>query len=202
MVSNLQTLVRRYVICNNPSESLQISGKKFEILLESLLDYVFLTVITRVKNRDDAQDVTSDVLLKVYKALKKDKKLCFKTEAEFFAWLNKIIFNTLYDFLRRQKIKGKINPFSWFRRMPDKSDEGELIEESLTEAKGETLVDTTVEVEQILAKLGDKDRTLLILRYYYGYSIKEIAAMFGKKPEALRKYVYRLLKRIKMSMSQ
>ena len=75
------------------------------------------------------------------------------------------------------------------------------VEELLSTHKDTQNIDREVELQEMLRQffldLKEEDRVLLLLRYYYNYSISEIANMLGKKQDTVRKKLYRLVNRLR-----
>lgn len=67
------------------------------------LDYkskVFSTALRMVSNRADAEDITQDVFVKVFK-----KVGSFRGDAKLSTWVYRITVNACLDFLRRRKLR-------------------------------------------------------------------------------------------------
>lgn len=76
-----------------------------ETLVARYLKLVYSFVFTYAKNRDDAEDITQEVFVKVWKHLDK-----YDAEKEFRPWLYQIAKNTAFDLFKK---KSAI-PFSEF----------------------------------------------------------------------------------------
>lgn len=128
------------------------------------IDYyekVFGYIINKVNNRQTAEDLAGDVFVKVYSKLDTfdDSKSSVST------WIYNITRNTLIDYYRTRKT----------------SDE---IPEELA-SDGDTPEDTAVNNDMLekladaLEKLDERSRKIIILKYYTGLNMKEIAAKLG-----------------------
>lgn len=117
-------------------------------------------ISSRLRNPKDAEDVVSEVFLKVY-----EKYHTFDAgRASVSTWIYTITKNTVADYLRRDRT---------YTELPDDlSDEenlcdGILREESLKELAG------------ALAALDERARALIVFRYYRRMSLKETAERLG-----------------------
>ena len=82
-------LVRQYITGDNSA---------LEALVERYFRQVFLFAKTYVKQDQEAEDVTQEVFVKVWKNIKK-----YDPEKKFKTWIFQITKNTCIDFLRKNK---------------------------------------------------------------------------------------------------
>lgn len=75
-------------------------GIAFRELVESRQSLVFNTVLGFLQNREDAEDVTQDVFVKVFEAIQQ-----FKGESALSTWVYRVAVTTALEFLRRKKRK-------------------------------------------------------------------------------------------------
>lgn len=74
--------------------------KAFEKLIRKYQKYAYNISLKYMKDRQDAQDVTQDVLIKIYKNLKK-----FNMNSKFSTWMYRIVVNTSKDALEKRNKK-------------------------------------------------------------------------------------------------
>lgn len=139
-------------------------SKAFEALFRKYQTPIF-NMVTRMVHGEDAYDLTQDVFLKAYKALKN-----FRGDAKFSTWLYTIARHTCLNHIRHKNV----------------IDEDSL-EESQEEHPGNEPVDDinlpkvseTRElqhiVDDILAKMPPEPRMMLILRDFEQLSYDEIS---------------------------
>ena len=136
-------------------------------------------VFGKLSNRDDAEDVVSDVFLKVY-----EKYPTFDADrASVSTWVYTITRNTVIDYFRVHRTCAELP-----EDLPDEGgvDDGLLRRESL-QMLGEAL-----------GKLDDRSRALIVLRYYKRMSLKDTAARMGVSyayVKVLHKEALRLLRK-------
>lgn len=126
---------------------------------EQDLEFIYAFIYRRVGNREDAEDLTQDVALKVLPRLQRDRPL-----AAVRAYLVATARSVLAGF--------------WSQRLGMPL--SELHEE--LEARPEEVASSErapIEVERLLARLPAHYRRLLELRFLRGYSLKEVAAELG-----------------------
>ena len=113
-----------------------------------------------VKNEDTAEDLTQEILIKLFMKIKS-----FKAESEFSTWVFSITHHTCIDFLRKNK-KVLYQKFT--------SELAESLGEEVIE-NGEEIVDFSLEkFEMLLNDLDEETRSILILKYKQNLSLRDI----------------------------
>lgn len=81
------------------------------------------------------------------------------------------------------------------------NDDGYIIHENYFELSYADFPDTTI-LDDIMSQLSEKERELILCQFIDGSSVKEIAKRWNESYEALRKFNYRLMKKIKVLLLQ
>jgi len=124
----------------------------YRIFYPKVLGYIS----NRIDNRSEAEDICSDVFVKVYSKIE-----TFDNEkASLSTWIYKITQNTLYDHYRTNHVSDELE-----ENMESSSD---FVEDLCNEEELEALAEA-------LKKLPERERDLIILHYYSGNSLKEIS---------------------------
>jgi RNA polymerase sigma-70 factor (ECF subfamily) len=132
---------------------------------------VYRYLYSRVGTVHDAEDLTSQTFMTAYESLPR-----YRERGYFAAWLFRIARSRLIDYLR-----------------------GSRREIGLQAAeKGSTVQDTLGQVIQ--DEEMNQLQTLICLRYVADLSFAEMAGVLGKREDAVKKSVYRLLARLKSRM--
>ena len=137
---------------------------------------IYKFVFFRTKQKEDAEDLTCLVFLKVWQHLAKYR---FKKNAKFSTWLFQIARFTLIDYYRQQKPSVSLD--------------------AMKELKFEDAIQKKIELEEIkkaLKLLPEAWQTAVNLRYFGGFSYQEIAQIMGKTSVGVRVLVHRALKKI------
>jgi RNA polymerase sigma-70 factor (ECF subfamily) len=146
-----------------------------EVIAENL-QRIFAQIYRRVRNVDDAQELTQDVFIKVLRHaghLREPEKLAH--------WLSRIASNTALDFLRRQGSRAPSVDFSIVSDLADlhqSTPEQEVIRQeqrALLHAR--------------LQKLSHRERTALLLRDVEGCPAAEVARRMGCTPATVRSHI-------------
>lgn len=138
--------------------------ESLEILIKRYLKPIFSFTYRRVGNSQEAEDITQDVFVKVWRNLKKfDRNRSFKT------WIFTIAKNTSIDWLKKKKAI----PFSNF--------ENEKGENSLINKLAYFILPVKEPLlGMAMEKLPSKYRTTLSLRYNDQFTFQEIAETLGE----------------------
>lgn len=154
----------------------------FGRLYDRYLQPVYRYLYSRLGDAHTAEDVTSQTFVAAYEALPK-----YRERGQFTAWLFRIARSKLYDHLRRS------------RREVGLEAAGELLERE--DALG-TLIraEELSRVRFLISHLNEEEQDLIRLRYVAELSFSEIADLLGKREDAVKKTLYRLLARLKSQM--
>lgn len=149
-------------------ESIIISAQKgnikaLEELLRRIQKNVFGMFSYLTEKRQDIADLTQDVLLKTAKCIPS-----LKEPKYFKSWLNHIVTNTYYDYIRKHAADEKIEPDS------DKLLE---IKDKIGCEPGEKCLFSEMDklIKAALLSLPQKLRIVIILREYEGLSYEDIS---------------------------
>jgi RNA polymerase sigma-70 factor (ECF subfamily) len=149
-----------------------------EILIRRYLKPIYSFVYRYMGNASEAEDITQEVFVKMWRHLKKfDKKKSFKT------WIFSIAKNASIDFLRKKKTL----PFSEFEN--EKGDN--FLIDSLVDfapLPNELFQQNNLAVllSSAIEKLSPKYRMVLFLRYNDHFTFREIADSLGEPLETIK----------------
>lgn len=123
-------------------------------------DKVFGYLCNKTSSYQEAEDICSDVFLKIYAKLESFDP----GKASLSTWIFHITRNTLFDYFRRSRITEELD-----ENIPEDSDFSENIcrEEAL-----EALADA-------LQIIPERERNIVLLHYYRKMSLKELSEKMG-----------------------
>ena len=120
-------------------------------------DKVFGYVRNHVNSPEDAEDITSDIFVKIYSKL----DTYDESKASLSTWIYSMTSNTVIDFYRTNHVHSEIPE--------DLSDECSTIEDEILNNESlELLADA-------LSKLPQELMDIIVLRYYRGLTLQDIA---------------------------
>ena len=174
-----QTLGKDHPYANLSDEDLvgRIVAKNDTLLFGVLYDRYAKMVYNKcygfARSQDEAEDLTQDVFLMLFVKL-----ASFKGKSKFSTWLYSFTYNFCVNYVNRNKQ----------RRMSDKSvsmDDvnykmaDEVSDESIYEMKANKL-------EKALEMVSPEDKSILLLKYQDGASIKELADLMELGESAIK----------------
>jgi RNA polymerase sigma-70 factor (ECF subfamily) len=157
-------------------------GNIYDVFIDRIYQYVYY----RVRNKDDAEDITQQVFIRAWKAMKRYKI----TSKPFIAWLIRISQNLVKDFYRTRKITSYID---YEFEMPG-ADIG-------PEKQAELLYDQK-ELRRIIYGLPEEQQQVIMMKFIEGFSYPEIAASLGKSEGAVRVIQHRALKKMRTILEE
>jgi RNA polymerase sigma-70 factor, ECF subfamily len=161
--------------------------KQFSIedMIEAYGNDVLKISFMYLKDRQLAEDAFQEVFLKVYK-----KYDSFREESSLKTWIISITINVCKDMLKT----------SWFKRVQTVSDE--VLH--LVSDEGYEIEDELLRKELFLSVLNlpTKYKDVLILYYYQGYQISEIADMLKTTTGNVSSLLSRARKMLKSSLNE
>ena len=133
--------------------------------LPKLVSYIS----ARIGDRDNAEDIASDVFLKALAALDRFDG----QKASFSTWLYTIAANAVRDHLRRREVRGRFLTTADDAALEAVPSEDEFADVMLCRRE---LLDGLADA---LMELPEKQRQIIVLQYYDGLPQKQIAEMLG-----------------------
>ncbi len=161
---------------------IQKDENSFKYLVENYKNLVFRTCFAYIKNREDAEDVTQNVFIQVYRNIDK-----FRGESSLSTWLYRIAVNQSINFLRQIKWKKLVsqieNVFGNEKMIviPDGIDpEKKLVEQQKIEI-----------LNRAIDLLPSTQKTAFILHKYDDLPHEQIAEIMGISISAVESLIFR-----------
>ena len=160
----------------------EFNPKLFSSLIERHRPSILKKCQGYVKTRDEAEDLSQDILIKLYLQLQ-----TFKKDSKFTTWLHAIIHNQCIDYLRR-------NRKNLHEQITDKLSEevGELID--FDEALPEDLTEEIL--NELLEQISPEGKLILLLKYKEKKSVKEIQTALNINESAVKMRLKRAKEKI------
>ena len=158
----------------------------FRLLVERYQGRVFSIAHSLIRRRDDVEDIAQQVFTKVYFAIAN-----FDFRCALITWIYRITINECYDHLRRNRS----------RKMFCISEISEAECRQLDRAAStDILPDKQAEMAQMVAllleKVSPEERVLLIMKEVEGYSIHDLANLFGWNQNTVKVKLFRARRRL------
>lgn len=158
-------------------EAAQKNPSRFAELYEANFERVYAYVASRIRNRDEAEDVTADVF---HKALANLPRFQWRG-APFAAWLYRIASNAMADRASRSARERDVPP-------PD----GPPVHDSELEQ-----VERRARLFRLVRSLPKDQHRVIELRFAQEMSIREIADAMGRTEGAVKQLQFRALETLR-----
>jgi RNA polymerase sigma-70 factor (ECF subfamily) len=146
----------------------------FKIILARYSRYVF-NFIRQFVGPEDAEDATQETFLKAWKNLGK-----FDQSKRFKAWLFQIARNTAIDYLRKKKA------FSFSQIEEAEGEHLDIPDEGPGPEEIFVRVETAGMIQRFLEEMPIIYRSLLVLYYQDGLTLREIAQIQGESVDTVK----------------
>lgn len=156
--------------------------KAFEQAVRQYSEQLYWQVRRIVLNHDDSNDVVQNALLKAWNSLD-----TFHGDAQLFTWLSRIAINEALDFVRRQKVRSTL------------STDDEAMKAVARQLEADRYFDgdkVEAQLQAVIARLPDVQRTVFLLRYYDEMKYSEISHVTGTSEGALKASYHIAVKKI------
>lgn len=137
-----------------------ITDMQKEAIYRDYYGKVFGYILSKINNSQTAEDLAADVFVKVYEKIDSFDE----SKASLSTWIYTITRNTLTDWFRTRRT---------FEEIPETQDDGCSLEDDICNAE------TLETLATALESLEERERDIIILRFYSGKTLKEIAESMG-----------------------
>lgn len=155
----------------------------FATLVDRYKDLVFTLALKMLTNKEEAEEIAQDTFLKAYHSLNK-----FKGESKFSTWLYRITYNTCLDRLKKKK-KERTTSY-----IEDFSEHQTKVIENILDSIDEN--EKNIAIQECLTELPSEDAFLLILYYFDGQSVEEIAKVIDISTDNVKIKLFRIRKKL------
>ena len=156
---------------------LEGNQQEFALLVRKYEANVFRTTMGFLHNKEDAEEVTQDVFVKVFQSLSS-----FKGKSAFSTWLYRIAVNNSLNFLRKKKRRAFWTGLSDLLQVASEDVQAETV---MTE-KSENVV-----IKKAIDSLSGKQRQAFVLAKYEELSQKQIAEIMHLSEGAVEQLILR-----------
>ncbi len=154
------------------------AAEAFEAVYDRFFQPVYRYILSRVRNVPEAEDLASQTFLTALESFPR-----FREQGRTAAWLFTIARNKIVDFYRQRSASP----------LPDDEDPAVFADDSNIGWDIEFLLS----VRMRISALPEEEQELIRLRYVADLSFSEIAALLGKREDAVKKSLYRLIARVR-----
>ncbi len=153
----------------------------FSLLLKKYQQKIYWHIRRLVIDHDDADDLTQDVFVKVWKYLAN-----FRSDSQLYTWLYRIATNECLTFLNKKKQKNNVPLDEVSHDLADTLTEGSYFNGDKIQMK----------LQQALLTLPEKQRLVFNMKYYDDLKYEEISEITGTSVGALKASFHLAVKKI------
>lgn len=154
--------------------------KAFIKLFQQYEEDIYRMAYVYVKNESDALDVVQEV---AYRSFKKIETL--KNPEYFKTWLIKIAITCSIDLVRKNKNVVQLKP-----------EYDECISFEVED------IPLSITLQELLDQLNEDEKSIVILKFYEGYSFKEIADLLNMPIGSAKSVLYRALGKLRKQFKE
>ncbi|RME68769.1 MAG: sigma-70 family RNA polymerase sigma factor [Nitrospirae bacterium] len=165
----------------------------FNVLFEEFKDMVYSLAYHMTGSREDAQDITQEVFINVYRGLKG-----FKGQSSPKTWIYRITMNTIRAYYRKKRFKSIVYLFS---DRGDRSVETELTKDNDPELQLHQIEFMRV-LRSVLKKLTFHQRAVFVMKHIKGMKLKEISEVLQCSEGTVKSHLFRAVKVLKKGLKE
>ncbi len=152
----------------------------FSYIVEKYQDIVFSIALKVLRNREDAEEMAQESLVKAFKSLH-----TFQGKAKFSTWLYRITYNTCISETRKKKYH-----YTSTDDIQISEEAEDMNLDGIPEENRERYV------KAALAKLPEDEYTLVLLYYFEEQSVEEISKVTGLTASNVKVKLHRARKKL------
>jgi len=164
----MSTKMKKYKVsdCELISQYKSGNEKAFEELVTRHKNKIYTTILLIVKDQYVAEDLLQDTFIKAVKTIKSGR---YNEEGKFLPWISRIAHNMAIDYFRKQKryptivMEDGSNVFNTLEFSEDSFESVQIKKE------------THARLREMIQRLPDAQREVLMMRHYMKMSFQEIA---------------------------
>jgi len=157
----------------------------FNFIVRKYQKRIYMLIRKMVLDHDDADDITQDVFIKLYRSLNN-----FRGDSKFFTYLYKIAVNYSINHLnRKNKLNKRNSEFDETNEFHSYDSANDFSENTDEKDRSEIL-------KEAIETLPEQQRAVFIMRYYENLSYEEISRILDKSVGGMKANYFHALKKI------
>lgn len=166
------------------------NAQSYELLVQRHMNRIYTIVYRVVSNREEAEDITQEIFLKIYHHVKK-----FEQQASFSTWLYRIATNSALDALDKEKHRREKSFFAQghIRAKQEENVDQMDLQTSTKEGPEEKILQLELRecINHVLKKLNREQAYLLVMRDFEDLSYDEITKILGVGLSSVKMRIHR-----------
>lgn len=158
-------------------------------LVNRYKDLVYTLALRMLKNKEEAEEVSQDTFIKVFKSLNK-----FKGDSKFSTWIYRVTYNSCLDNIKKnKKYHNDVAIDEYTFNKLDTLDNA--LDHIIKEEK-------SVLIKNCINKLPEDSSALLTLFYFEELSLDEISQIIHVEPNTVKVKLFRARKKLAVILEQ
>lgn len=157
-------------------------SRAFDAIVQRFQDRVFRLASVWLYDEQGAADVTQEVFVRGYKGLRR-----FRFRSAPFTWLYRVTRNVCNEFNRARRAEALVDEPPDTSSMPDRQ---------------VASLDSARRVRQLVDKLPERQREVVMLRIFEDLSVKETASAMGCRAGTVKALLHKATNNLRISMKQ
>lgn len=161
----------------------------FRGILKAYKERIYFQIRKIVIDHDDADDVTQEAFIKIWKNLDK-----FRGDSKLYTWLYRIATNEALTFLQKKKKDRSVS-----------MDDNEMLLNTFESSKSDTYLDgeeIEMKLQKAILQLTDKQRIVFNLKYFEDLKYEEISEITETTVGGLKATYHFAVKKIEEFLSK
>jgi RNA polymerase sigma-70 factor, ECF subfamily len=155
---------------------------------KNTVDKTYKYIIFRVSNKEDAQDILQETYLQALKSWD-----VFRGNSSFQTWVIAISKNLLKKYYQNKYKLNSMQYENWMDKFYKDSPEEDVTNRSQIDNKEKRVI-------EILSKLENKYKQVMLLRFVKNYKIREIAEELHISVQNVKVIQHRAIKKLKLEL--
>ncbi len=169
---------------------LQNDNHAFGLFIKKYQRLVYITGYRLLSNKDNAEDITQEVFLEVFRSLKH-----LRNTDDLSGWLFKIAYNKSLSFLRKKNpAKASSTEFDYSIQHNQQGIETQTPESKLENEEARKVLFKAID------QLPENQKKVLLLHKFEGYSQKEICDLTNLSKASVESLMYRAKLNLRKSL--
>jgi len=168
--------------------------KAFREFVERYKKKVYFLAFDMVGNPIDAEDISQDVFLKVFRSF-----ATFRKGAKLSSWLYRVTYNASIDHLRRKGSAPETVPDEVLdsRSYAASGPSGPVMSDPARTAESKLLQEM---IARALDKVSPQEKAVFLLRHYDDLMLKDIASSLGLSIGSVKSYLFRAVRKLQKEL--
>lgn len=164
----------------------------YDRLYNLYADKIFRYLYARLNQRENAEDLTADVFVRLVQTLPRFRVNSARPVASFSAWLYRIAGNLLTDEYRKQR----------HRHHQDIDQRLDLADRAPGPLQQSASSEESRRLMMALSELGSEQQSVLLYRFAEGFSLTEVAELMGKTVGAVKALQHRAIANLRLILTR